>query len=144
MNERSKEPLDEPMELVEKIAYEVIQPLLVERAVSNELGELDVSIESVPEDEHVLFSALLDQRHGIVGQIYAVDEVHAKLQLGFVAGRALLPDNAFAVQLAYFLDGSGFSVRFDGGLTNGYLAIDSEIYVRADDDHWSGRRQNEH
>lgn len=115
------------------IAFEVIQPLLVERAIPNEDDGLDVSIESLPDDDRVFLSAVLDQRYGIVGQIQAVNDVHAKLQLGFVAGRAMVPDNSFAVQLAYFLNDSGFNVRFDGGLTSGFLAIDSEIYVRADD-----------
>ncbi len=115
------------------IAFEVIQPLLIERAIPNEDGGLDMLIESIPDDDHILLSAVLDQRHSIVGQIQAVNDVHAKLQLGFVAGRALVPDSSFAVQLAYFLNGSGFNVRFDGGLTSGYVAIDSEIYIRADD-----------
>lgn len=133
MNKRSNEPLSKPMELAEMIAFEVIQPLLVERTLPNEDDELDMSIESLPDDDEIFLSALLDQRHTVVGQIHALNDVHAKLKLGFVAGRTLVADTSFAVQLAYFLNDSGFQVRFDSGLTNGFLVIDSEIHVRADD-----------
>ena len=133
MNKRSNQPLSKPMELAEMIAFEVIQPLLVERAIPNEDGELDMTIESMPEDERIFVSAFLDQRHTIVGQIHAVNEVHARLRLGFVAGRSLVPDTSYAVQLAYFLNDSGFHVRFDSGLSSGFVVIDSELAVRADD-----------